>query len=383
MTNKLKTLVLAAAVAALPTVAGADTVDTGTIEEGETEYYTVVKGDTLWDISEAFFNDPFKWPELWERNPAIENPHLIYPGDVVMITPEKMMIIGRYDDIIPTEVEVASDELTEVPELKVVTLEAKKPKVKILKPEPVEVAVVEPPPPPPPPPVEVVRSHQIARNAFLSKDALSDSGLVASAEDGMRTLFSKGENVFLSFKDTESIKVGDQFTIFIVSGEVVHPVTDEVLGDRVTIIGALKITETGKAVKGKITETFQEITVGSRVMTTEPPKREADVVETEEEIAGVVVAAADGRDMMSTNTLLFIDKGTDDGLVNGNVLVIYQDKEPVPDPLNPTKTIPLPPERIGSIIVTDAKESISTALVMESKTAIFNGHKVATPAYLK
>ena len=43
--------------------------------------YTVVKGDTLWDISALYLESPWQWPRLWQLNSSIVNPHLIFPGD--------------------------------------------------------------------------------------------------------------------------------------------------------------------------------------------------------------------------------------------------------------------------------------------------------------
>ncbi|WP_413700860.1 LysM peptidoglycan-binding domain-containing protein [Psychromonas sp. KJ10-10] len=59
--------------------------DTLTLREDHPETYTVVKGDTLWDISAYFLNTPWLWPRLWQANSQIENPHLIYPGDVLTL----------------------------------------------------------------------------------------------------------------------------------------------------------------------------------------------------------------------------------------------------------------------------------------------------------
>jgi hypothetical protein len=78
--NKFGALLLAAAL--MPAVATADTV---TLKADYPDRYIVQKGDTLWDISGRFLNEPWLWPQVWEANPQIENPHLIYPGDEITL----------------------------------------------------------------------------------------------------------------------------------------------------------------------------------------------------------------------------------------------------------------------------------------------------------
>jgi len=82
----VKNLFSIGAVLALFVFAAPAYADTVALKPDHPDRYVVQKGDTLWDISKRFLQDPWRWASVWTINDQVKNPHLIYPGDVILLT---------------------------------------------------------------------------------------------------------------------------------------------------------------------------------------------------------------------------------------------------------------------------------------------------------
>jgi hypothetical protein len=242
-----------------------------TQETKETEgVYTIKKGDTLWDISSKFLNDPFLWPKLWERNPYITNPHRIYPGNPVRLTGVEAV---KKEEPQPEKKEEPQKAVEEKPQETV-----EKPGVK----EP-EVEKVESPTPPPvekkqeevaevkseikPAPVDEkpVYFREIRSAGFMSNIEYRGIGIVLESREG-KNMMSEGDILYMTLKTGEPIAVGSKYTVFRAGEEIRHPITEKRIGRKYNIIGNVQlIDQHGNFFTAKVIESFDAIMRGDYI----------------------------------------------------------------------------------------------------------------------
>jgi LysM repeat protein len=226
--------------------------------------YTIKQGDTLWDISSKFLKDPFLWPKLWQRNPYISNPHWIYPGQSIRLSPD-----GDVKKEEPTKA-VAEEKPKEG-----------KPKEAIIE---TEVKTVSPPPiekklevsaegkPPEAKPMEAKLAERTppffpeTRSAgFVSDIELHGIGRILDSKEG-KSFMSREDIVYLAFNTSKAIMIGDKYTVFRPSELIRHPVTSQKVGRKYLITGNVQIIDQhGNFFTAKVIEAFDAILKGDLI----------------------------------------------------------------------------------------------------------------------
>lgn len=311
-------------------------------ETSDDEYYTIKRGDTLWDISEKFWDDPFKWPELWGLNPFITNPHLIYPD-------ESLNLALRIKKPAPPQVTAA---------------------VKTAEEAEIEEEEIQPPKPP-----TLIFSRREAKSIFITQEMSEKAGMLLDSKEG-QVLMSEGDRVYLKMSPGGTAHIGQKFTISNDHGEVVHPKTGESIGRMIDILGTLEITRTGdKLYEAKIIYSNKEILKGATILNYLEPTQAVVLKKADAHINGTILLSWEDKELIGTRDIVMIDKGQSDGLEAGNVLYVFREGREI---LDPASEVPLqtPMRKLGTLVVIETQEYTSTAMVTMSKRVIYKGDMV-------
>ncbi|WP_043311934.1 LysM peptidoglycan-binding domain-containing protein [Pseudomonas sp. ML96] len=319
------------------------------LKEGHPDRYTVVKGDTLWDISGKFLSQPWKWPELWHANPQIENPHLIYPGDTLSLVyvdgqPRLMLNRGESRGTIKLSPQIRSTPMAEaIPTI----------------------------------PLEAINSF-LLRNRIIDTPEDFNGRPYVVAGNAERVVSGAGDRVYArgAFDDGQPV-----YGIFRQGKVYTDPETDEFLGINADDIGSGEmVAEEGDIATLTLTRSTQEVRLGDRLFPTE--ERAVNSVfmpsEPQTDINGVILDVPRGVNRIGQFDVVTINKGKIDGLVEGNVLAIYKTGETVRDRIT-GESVKIPDERSGLMMVFRTYEKLSYGLVLYASRDLSLMDKVKNP----
>ena len=313
--------------------------DTVKLNPDHPDRYIVVKGDTLWDISAKFLQDPWLWPEIWHINPDIENPHLIYPGDEIILT----YVEGK----------------------PVLTIQRGRPVVKLsphARASKLEAAI-------PTIPIDSIKQF-LEHPRVITKNELDDAPYIVASEEGRLISGTENKIYVRGITDRENI----EYSILRPGQAYTNPGgrKKDILGYEAINVGDAKVIKFGDPATLYITKSSREILIGDRLL---PRSKEEEISQhflphaPDAEVNGLIISVFGGVSRISQFQVVVLNLGIQDNIETGHVLAIYQTGETVRDTINPKmgRKVKLPDERAGTLMVIRPFERISYALVMEAK----------------
>lgn len=323
----LASLLLSATVAA----------ETVALKEDHPQQYTVVKGDTLWDISAMFLRDPWRWPDIWYVNPQVANPHLIYPGDILELT---------YVDGMPRLSKRGGPGRLS-------------PKVRS---EALDDAI-------PTVPVDAIQAF-LSRPYVLDQEQLDSAPYVVAFADE-HIMGGAGQRFYVrSIEDAGQTK----FEVVRKGGVYLDHETGELLGHEALFIGSSLLQRTGDPATLLLTATEQESIPGDVLIpvTEDVPMRNFQPKAPGQPVDGAIISVLNGVTQIGQYDIVVIDRGEANGLMVGDVLQINHRGQTVRDHIspNPREMVTLPDEKAGLMMVFRTFDRVSFGIVMHATRAI-------------
>lgn len=338
--------IIVAAALLLAVAFGIQAQDQVRLNPDHPDVYVVQRGDTLWDISGRFLAQPWQWPEIWQVNPQVENPHLIYPGDrlrLVYVEGQPQLHLERG----PTAYKLtpAGDSLH--------------PQVRR---EPVGEAI-------PAIPLDAINAF-LSRTRIVAPDAFKGTPYVISGAD-QRILMGAGEKIYARGDFRVPLA---SYGVYRPGPVYADPVTGEILGRQALDVGSVDLfqldpdrREDFAVATLEVTRTAREIRLEDRLLPVEEravaalfqPGAPAVPVD------GVILGVDEGVTQIGKYDVVVINRGEREGLQPGHVLSIYKRGATVRDRIE-RDSVKLPDEYAGLMMVFRTFEKMSLALVLEA-----------------
>ena len=321
---------------------------------GAPDEYVVKEGDTLWDIASTFLRDPWYWPEVWYINPQVENPHLIYPGDVLA-----MVTINGEQRI--TNVRASTYRMS--------------PQARIT---PLTESIVSIP-------YEQVSSF-LSKGLVLEKDQANQLPYILATR-GDHLIASAGNDVYI--RGGQPASNGTRYSVVHVGDELVDPDDNRVIGYQGIYIGEGALSRGGDPATVSLTDTNREALNGDRLVpeTVDIPlnffPKAPDV-----SVDGRIISVVDGVSLIGSYQVVVLNRGARNGLAPGDVLTVYQSGDEVVDRFadgsffggRGGEKVTLPDEEAGTVMIFKVYDRIGYGLVMEATSDIHVLDAVRNPS---
>ena len=305
-----------------------------TVEQEAGFYYTIQKGDTLWDLSHRFIDSPWQWPDMWSENNQIANPHRIYPGD-------RIRLFQRKD--IEKWVE---------PELEKEIIEEKEPLYYFY--------------------------SLIDKIGFIKKEPVTHRGTIFEVKDA-KDMISEGDLVYIRPNEDTSFIPGNKFTVYRTLKPLRDGKTNSYIGIQHYLTGIVEITKIEpKFAIARVIQTFRSIEVNDLLIPYVKRSSKIILTESKKGLKGKIIVSEEHASIIGDNTVAFIDKGHIDGVKSGQrYSIFYQEKKRL-DP-NTKGDVYLTPVDFGKLLVLHTEETTSTVLITSSEKSIYPGADIHFP----